>query len=80
MTMCEAPVDPALPPAYSGCHCECHRIPNVSHCMPCCSPTQETLIGECPICGVINGHAPTCLRAVTLCLHTIVLRAFPSCP
>lgn len=30
-----------LPEAYGGCTCDCHRIPNVFHCMPCCYPVDD---------------------------------------
>lgn len=29
---------------FEECTCDCHRYPNVYHCMPCCI--------ECPICGM----------------------------
>lgn len=27
-----------LPQAHDGCTCECHRQPNILHCVPCCYP------------------------------------------
>jgi hypothetical protein len=33
-----------LPPAYGGCTCDCHRWPNIFHCMPCCYPGKENLL------------------------------------
>lgn len=59
------------PPAYGGCACSCHRIPNTYHTMPCCGPGRGEmltsifphtgpLIGQCP-CGFMNGrHTPDC--------------------
>jgi len=33
--------DNSLPKAYGGCTCDCHRMPNVCHCAPCCYPSNE---------------------------------------
>jgi hypothetical protein len=37
---------PDCPRAYGGCTCDCHRIPNVFHCRPCCTPL-DALKDEC---------------------------------
>lgn len=31
-------------PLWGECECDCHHIPEMVHCMPCCS-------GRCKICG-----------------------------
>lgn len=37
-----------LPEAHNGCRCNCHTIPGVRHCVPCCSPGDDS---KCIICG-----------------------------
>lgn len=29
-----------LPRGHGGCACDCHRMPNVWHCIPCCYPVD----------------------------------------
>ena len=42
-----------FPPAYDGCHCECHYS-HVDHCAPCCWPPHQPsspVLRECEKCG-----------------------------
>ena len=32
----------ALPKAYGGCTCDCHRGPGVKHVMACCYPGKRS--------------------------------------
>ena len=31
----------SVTPGYNGCTCDCHRIPGVKHCVPCCYPGKD---------------------------------------
>lgn len=31
-----APTPPGCSPPLDGCTCECHRVPGIKHCVPCC--------------------------------------------
>jgi len=33
-----------LPKPHNGCNCICHKIPNTSHCIPCCGNGVEKII------------------------------------
>lgn len=30
-----------LPKAHDGCKCQCHVVPGIMHCVPCCHPTSN---------------------------------------
>jgi len=33
--------NPNCPQGYGNCSCECHRWEGVSHCIPCCYPSDD---------------------------------------
>lgn len=44
-----APVNhPDCTPGEEHCHCQCHRVPGVYHCVPCCYPLPENLLEVSP--------------------------------
>ena len=40
------PVRDDCPPRYGNCQCQCHYVPGVSHCLPCCYPEHDKSFTE----------------------------------
>lgn len=45
-----------LPKAHDGCTCECHRVPGVYHCVPCCGPSRGRAFGHFVDLNVDTGN------------------------
>ncbi len=42
---------------YGGCMCSCHRMPGVYHCVPCCYPGKNDILGSLPLPTTVETSA-----------------------